>query len=475
MTLTSLTLIVIAAGPGELVPSGNPESVSWGKKDTGYVFGVDKTLTLEVMGPNNVVLELRGSAALKGKNVAVDILRDDSAQSKNSLVLRLTPGGPEKLRFASKLGFKVADGKHRLVIHVDVEGMAMHAVEAKNVPKPILAADEEPVAKRAVAAASASVSEPVPAAVVKPAPTPAPAAPVTEEQKAVAAAMIHEANRQVMGTDEGDTASAAESGKPSTGPLRVAVYDLDLQGIDGRVGAVVTDSLLAEVRKLQSVSAIGMAEIRDMLSMEASKQMVGCSDNESCLAEIAGALGVDDLLTGALSKVGDGNVLVLRRLDQRQGKIRGTVNQRLKAGAGDEFLLAIGPAVQELFPERELKVGKERGVAKEVALRINPPPLPKWSFYAIAGGAVAAAAAGGVLELLAQDKASQFRNFAGQGVNNPSGISGKTLVGYGDEATSRADQARYTFIGSGVFALAAGVVAFFTDWYGYGEVQAPPR
>ena len=38
-----------------------------------------------------------------------------------------------------------------------------------------------------------------------------------------------------------------------------------MQGIEPNIGAVVTDSLLTEVRKLQGVSAIGMDEIRAML------------------------------------------------------------------------------------------------------------------------------------------------------------------------------------------------------------------
>ena len=353
--------------------------------------------------------------------------------------------------------------------------MAVRAIEAKSIPKALMAAAEQEVTKAAARApALTPTSAPASALAAAPAATPAPVA--TSEEKALAASMAHEANMQLVGADgSAVTPVVGDSAKPENAALRVAVYDLDLQGVDARVGTVVTDSLLAEVRKLQGVSAIGMAEIRDMLSMEASKQMVGCSDNESCLAEIAGALGVDDLLTGALSKVGDGNVFVIRRLDQRQGKIRGTVNQRLKAGAGDEFLLAIGPAVQELFPERELKSGKERGVSKEVALRINPPPLPKWSLYAVAGGGVAAAAVGGVLEYLAQDKAKQYRSYANDGVNNPQGISGVRLTAMGNDATNRANAARYAFIGAGVFALTAGVMAFFTDWYGYGEIQVLPH
>ncbi|MBI5508599.1 MAG: hypothetical protein HY903_07590 [Deltaproteobacteria bacterium] len=487
MLQTALALVLLAAAPSDIVPSGNPTTVPWGKKDSGYLFDDNKSLTLDVTGPTAVVLELRGNATLKGKKIALEIARNDAFTSKNSIAFKPTPGGPDKLRFMAKLGFKVADGPQHFVLTADTAGLALRAITAKAVPKPITAAAEQPLPGPGPGAAvagkaptpPAETAAPPPAAAVEAPAAPAPAPATTEEIAATTVATAHDANAMLMGADQKDAPKAAPEAGVATAALRVAVYDLELQGVDPRVGKVVTDSLLAEVRKLQGVAAIGMTEIRDMLSMEASKQMAGCESNESCLAEIAGALGVDDLVTGSLAKVGDGNMFVVRRVDQRQAKIRGTVNQRLKAGAGDEFLLAIGPAVQELFPERDLKAGKERGVAKEVALRINPPPLPKWTFYSAAGAALVAVAAGGVMEFLAQDKAKDYRATAARGVPtaaNPNAeISGAELKAKADSATFRADTARYTFIGSGVFALAAGVMAFFTDWQGYGEVQPGGR
>jgi hypothetical protein len=61
---------------------------------------------------------------------------------------------------------------------------------------------------------------------------------------------------------------------------------------------VLESSLLPEVRKLEGVSAIGMGEIREMLSVEYQRQMMGCQADEACLAEICGALGTDELVRG---------------------------------------------------------------------------------------------------------------------------------------------------------------------------------
>ena len=279
-------------------------------------------------------------------------------------------------------------------------------------------------------------------------------------------------------TDEpapGDGEAAQPTPEQPTAPAgslqqarRVAVYALELQGVDINIGTVVTDSLLAEIRKLQAVAAIGMDEIRDMLSHEANKQVLGCESDESCLAEIAGALGVDDLITGKLSKVGDNHVLLVRRIDQRRAKVVGTYTKRLKAESGQEFLLAIGPAVEDLFTDRTLREGQKRGVPDEIALRLDPPPLPTWSFWGVAGGAAAAGVVGMVFGILAKSAEASFHGIANAGTQD-SPAPGSQLVSLQGEATSRADAANASFGVAGSLALTAGVMFFFTDWYGYGE------
>ena len=67
-------------------------------------------------------------------------------------------------------------------------------------------------------------------------------------------------------------------------------------------------------------------------------------------------------------------MFLVRRVDQRRAKVLGTVSKRLTAGSGEEFLAAIGPAIEELFPERELRAHTQRGVPKEVALRFYQHP-----------------------------------------------------------------------------------------------------
>lgn len=153
--------------------------------------------------------------------------------------------------------------------------------------------------------------------------------------------------------------------------LQVAVYSLEFQNVPEGIGRVVSDALLAKVRKIEGISAIGMEEVTQMISMEAQKQMMGSEASESCLAQIAGALGVDELITGTLTELADGRVLMIRRIDQRKAKVIEAVQERLKIGSGEEFLLAIGPSVEKLYAGRPYPPGTTPRVPDELVLRLN--------------------------------------------------------------------------------------------------------
>jgi hypothetical protein len=201
-----------------------------------------------------------------------------------------------------------------------------------------------------------------------------------------------------------------------------------------------------------------MSEIRQMLDLEAEKQTLGC-ETDSCLAEIADAVGVDVLVTGTLAKVGDESVFGLKRIDQREAKVTGTVTKRLVPAGGEEFLAAIGPAVEELFPDVALRSGVTRGVPPEAALRLNPPPLP-W-FAPFAAGALAGAllVGSGVAAVVWQVDQARYKELAGE---NP--VNGAELVATG-RYTQTAEAAMWTLLGSGALAaLAAGAMIPFTNF-----------
>ena len=247
----------------------------------------------------------------------------------------------------------------------------------------------------------------------------------------------------------------------SSGRFRVAVYNLELQNIPEGMGKVVSESLLAEVRKLEGISAIGMEEIYEMLQHEQSRQVMGCEADDACLAEIAGALGVDELVTGRLSEEADGRVFVIRRINQRRAEVVSTVNKRLKIGNGEEFLLAIGPGVEELYTGRENRPGTKRGVPKKVLLRLNPPPIDAVVTWSTIAAGAAALALGGTFAYLGKEQERDYENGAGEPPGRVSPDSFRDLQSSGE---------RNLMIGNiglilgGTVALTSAIMSFFTDW-----------
>jgi hypothetical protein len=268
--------------------------------------------------------------------------------------------------------------------------------------------------------------------------------------------------------------AAAALPKPKQA-LRLAMPDVKVTGdLPPRQVALLESSLLAEVRKLEGVSAIGMGEIREMLSFEYQRQMLGCQADEACLAEIGGALGTDEMVHSSVIVEGNTANFAMKRINMRTARVAGSHTKRLTRANGEELLGAVGPAIQELFPERQLRAGLTRGVDKAVALRLNPPPLPKWPFYATASAALAAGVAAAGMGYLSNDAKNQYNSLAQRALTES--VPGAQLKDLETTAKSRARTANLLFIAAGGLGVAAGVEALFTDWHGYrAQVDVGPR
>jgi len=249
------------------------------------------------------------------------------------------------------------------------------------------------------------------------------------------------------------------------GALRVAVLDPRAVGdVPPRPLAAFTQSLVPELRKLEGVSAIGMAEIRDMLGFERQRQMLGCSAEESCLAEIAGALGVDELVTTDLVLVGSSYTFTMKRIDMRRAKVLQSESRRFDRRDGEELLAMVGPAVASIFPGRPLKEGRTRGVDREAIRRLNPPPLPRWAFLGTAAAAAVALGGAGVSQLMVADSRRQYDGVVQRAQQGP--VSASDLTSAASLVRSR-ERTRNALLAAGAgLGLAAGVEAFFTDWHG---------
>lgn len=94
----------------------------------------------------------------------------------------------------------------------------------------------------------------------------------------------------------------------------VLVLDFAANNVEAGTAAVVTDLVTQEIStwKRSGVTVTQMEDIKEMLDHQVVKQLVGCQ-SDSCFSEISGALGVDKLIHGSISRIGsDGYILSLK-------------------------------------------------------------------------------------------------------------------------------------------------------------------
>lgn len=236
--------------------------------------------------------------------------------------------------------------------------------------------------------------------------------------------------------------------------VRIAVNDLAVSGVSPRIAQIVAESLVYELRKLDRTTVTSFDEVRQMLSLEAEKQSLGCESSDDCLAQIADALGVDYLITGTLAKVGDTHVFGLRLINQSAAAAELSFNKVLVAGSGTEFLGEIGPAVETLFPSTPLRGGQSRGISAEMARRLTPPPLSPvilWTGVGTSGALLVGSGIAAVLQSTYQQEYAAIAKRARTDVE-----SGAALVAAGNNA-QLAERVGWALLASG--AVVGGLAA----------------
>lgn len=160
-------------------------------------------------------------------------------------------------------------------------------------------------------------------------------------------------------------ASAAGSGR-----VKVAVMDVkNVQGVQEGTAVILTDIVVSEVAK-QRVEVVSKGDISAMIGFEKEKQILGCSDDSKCLAEVGGALGVDYMLTGQVGLIGSRYRISLLLVDSKRAKVAAR-----SARFCDRNEDALAQAAQETVAE--LMAAIPRREAAPVAAAPVPAPAPR--------------------------------------------------------------------------------------------------
>lgn len=232
--------------------------------------------------------------------------------------------------------------------------------------------------------------------------------------------------------DEG-AAPPETAGEP--GPARVLLLDLVSNGVEKDVIKTVESLLAVELSHYEALDVLSSADVRRALELETARQLAGC-DEESCLEELAGALGADLVVYGDAGKLGSLLVVNLNLFDHTTLRSIGRVSVR--ASTLERLPKLLRPKLAELlapwYASRGLAV-ERRGVASDEGV----PPFVPWT-VAGAGGALALvggalAGVGALPWLTFETKANALRSLEGEG---PSTLSqARTL--YAEQERARSD------------------------------------
>jgi hypothetical protein len=140
--------------------------------------------------------------------------------------------------------------------------------------------------------------------------------------------------------------------------------------VDANTASLMTDVVTTAFSEDERLDVISSADVKRQIAFEAEKQVLGCSADESCLAEIAAAMGARFVVHGQLGTLDDVVVLTLNLFDSEasQAAARTVVKDRSLSALSDK----VGPAVHDLV-RRFLASVPEGTRPRVLVLAITPP------------------------------------------------------------------------------------------------------
>lgn len=181
---------------------------------------------------------------------------------------------------------------------------------------------------------------------------------------------------------------------PKPHRTKIAVLDVEQTGNQADRAKLLTQIIVGDLPKLASADVLGSSEIRQMLGFERQRQLLGCKE-DSCLAELGGALGVDYLVTGQLGKLGSRFRFDLRLIDARKSKVVASQGEFVN-GNDDALANAAEAMLRKLLEDGGLRDKSAKqpeqpvGGLSEAAPEEGPSHTAAWI---TAGGAVVVGAA----------------------------------------------------------------------------------
>ena len=205
---------------------------------------------------------------------------------------------------------------------------------------------------------------------------PAPAPPPVKEVKAPPAAEPAPPTPVSAETPKpGEPVAAADAASPAAAESGLAVLNLKAQrSLEAGLAEMISEATLSHLRTTGRFSSvIGSSDVATMISAEQQKMALGC-DDDSCLAEIGGALGVPYLLSGSLGNVGSRYMLNIKLLAVEEAKVAGRITQTFTSE--DAIVDGLNAALDSLLNDA---FGAPKTTTAKPAAAASPRRWSQWA------------------------------------------------------------------------------------------------
>lgn len=190
---------------------------------------------------------------------------------------------------------------------------------------------------------------------------------------------------------------------PASGPSAAAV-GFQAVSVDEKKAAFLGEYFAQQLSKASGMPITTPSQIAAVVGIEKQKQLLGCSDQStSCLAELAGALGANAIITGSVAQIGKQYAVNVKIVRGDNGREIAAASDNIPLE--DDLLPWLKSTAKELSP-RLLAEFSDAAPAPQVSS--SGGSLRSKAYIPLAVGAVAAAGAV-VLEVLAHGKAAEMR------------------------------------------------------------------
>lgn len=136
----------------------------------------------------------------------------------------------------------------------------------------------------------------------------------------------------------------------------VAVIPLDAKGVSEIEASVLTERLALELFRTGRFTVLERGKMEEILT-EQDFQLSGCV-SEECLVEVGQLLGVESMMAGSVSRIGETYSVILRLISAESGAIvqvasydhKGAIDELLSAGMRVVALNIAGEPVEPARP-----------------------------------------------------------------------------------------------------------------------------